>query len=232
VRVNPTLGVRVNRRRDEPQEEAEAKALTRAELARVLGELPEEWWLFFELLTHTGLRVSEAIGLTWGDVEFGARSRVRVRRQHYRGETKRLKSRNGRRDLPLSTGLARRLWPLRGAPEALLFATRAGTPLHDGNLRRRVLRPAAERAGVPWVGFHTFRHTCASLLFAGGKDIKQVSGWLGHADPAFTLRTYVHLMDEGLGEADFLDDAVTVGNAGATGDPAKAASSAPVEVAM
>jgi integrase len=28
-------------------------------------------------------------------------------------------------------------------------------------VRRRVLKPAAERAGVPWVGFHTFRHTCA-----------------------------------------------------------------------
>ena len=30
--------------------------------------------------------------------------------------------------------------------------------------------------------------------------------WLGHADPAFTLRTYVHLMDEGVGGAAFLDE--------------------------
>lgn len=41
-----------------------------------------------------------------------------------------------------------------------------------------------------------------------GKDVKQVQEWLGHADPGFTLRTYVHLMDEGLGSADFLDDVV------------------------
>ena len=27
---------------------------------------------------------------------------------------------------------------------------------------------------VPWVSFHTFRHTCASLLFAEGKNVKQV----------------------------------------------------------
>ena len=59
--------------------------------------------------------------------------------------------------------------------------------------------------GLSWVSFHTFRHTCAPLLFAGGKDVKQVQEWLGHADPGFTLRTYVHLMDEGLGSADFLD---------------------------
>jgi integrase len=52
-----------------------------------------------------------------------------------------------------------------------------------------------------WVSFHTFRHTCASLLFDAGRNVKQVAEWLGHADPAFTLRTYVHLMDQGLGDA-------------------------------
>jgi integrase len=70
-----------------------------------------------------------------------------------------------------------------------------------------VLDPATEAAGVPWVSFHTFRHSCASLLFAAGKSPKQVQVWLGHSDPAFTLRVYVHLLDDGLGSADFLDDA-------------------------
>ena len=64
---------------------------------------------------------------------------------------------------------------------------------------------------MEWVTFHTFRHTCASLLFEAGRDVKQVSVWLGHADPAFTLRTYVHLMDAGIGDADFMDEVVTVG---------------------
>jgi integrase len=61
--------------------------------------------------------------------------------------------------------------------------------------------PAAKQAGVPWIGFHRLRHTFASLLFEQGRNIAQVSKWLGHADPAFTLRTYVHLMDEGVGGA-------------------------------
>ncbi len=63
---------------------------------------------------------------------------------------------------------------------------------------------------MDWVSFHAFRHTCASLLFAEGKNIKQIQTWLGHADPAFTLRTYIHLLDDGVGGADFLDDAVKV----------------------
>ncbi len=81
--------------------------------------------------------------------------------------------------------------------------------MRESNVRCRVLNPASERAGLDWVTFHTFRHTCASLLFAEGRNLRQVSGTgLGHADPAFTLRTYVHLMDGGLGAADFLDVAV------------------------
>jgi hypothetical protein len=38
--------------------------------------------------------------------------------------------------------------------------------------------------------------------------VKQVQAWLGHADPGFTLKTYIHLMDAGVGSAAFLDRAV------------------------
>jgi integrase len=83
--------------------------------------------------------------------------------------------------------------------------------------KRQCLTPASIAAGLkieetvvgkngkekikvrPTVTFHTFRHTCASLLFDDGRNIKQVQEWLGHADPGFTLRTYVHLLDAGVG---------------------------------
>ena len=148
--------------------------------------------------------------LDWSDLEFGARPRLRVRRQFYRGDLRQLKTRSGRRDLPLSPEMARRLWAARPAKaEGPMFATRNGTRYLDRNVRR-VLDRASERAGVEWIGFHTFRHTCASMLFDGGKNVRQVSEWLGHADPAFTMRTYVHLMDDGLGSADFLDAVICV----------------------
>jgi integrase len=87
------------------------------------------------------------------------------------------------------------------AADELLFVSPRGLHVDRRWLRRFILDPAAEAAGVPWVTFHTFRHTCASLLFAQGKTLKQVQMWLGHTDPAFTLRVYVHLLDDGLGEA-------------------------------
>jgi integrase len=55
------------------------------------------------------------------------------------------------------------------------------------------------------LGFHAFRHTCASPLFAEGRNVKQAETWLGHATPTITLETYVHLLDEGVGEALELD---------------------------
>ncbi len=68
----------------------------------------------------------------------------------------------------------------------------------------RVLKPAAERAGVGrWPGFHTFRHTGASRLFVSGWNAVQVQRFLGHSDPGFTLRTYIHLMPEDMPEVPF-----------------------------
>ena len=64
----------------------------------------------------------------------------------------------------------------------------------------RVLRPVAQEVGAPWAGFHTLRHTCASMLFERGANAKQVQRWLGHHSPSFTLDTYVHLLADDLGE--------------------------------
>lgn len=43
-------------------------------------------------------------------------------------------------------------------------------------------------------GFHVLRHTFASIVLAESETIGQLAVWLGHSDPAFTLRTYVHFM--------------------------------------
>jgi integrase len=50
-------------------------------------------------------------------------------------------------------------------------------------------------------GLHTFRHTVASRLFAEGRNVVQVQRWLGHHSASFTLDTYVHLLDNDLGES-------------------------------
>jgi integrase len=236
VASNPIRGVRIPNREAETDEQKRAKALTGEELRLLLAALPEDryWRLFFEFLAVTGLRIGEAVGLTWENLELGDRARVMVREQVYRGQRRRLKSREGRRDVPLSGSMAAKLLAHRrdtyGGPKSAVFATSTGTELDPQNVRRTVLRPVALELGYyemvegpdgeprkrTTLGFHALRHTCASMLFARGRNVKQVQAWLGHATPTITLETYVHLMDEGVGEALEIDAG---GNRKATDSP-------------
>jgi integrase len=160
-------------------EEDEVKAMTREELSTLLASLPEKWSLFFWLLAVTGLRISEAVGLQWRHVELeGDSPHVKVRRGVVRGKLGPPKSRYARRDVPIDRALASALrerrreteWP---GGEDLVWPAANGQFLHVGNLRRRVLLPAREKANLEWIGFHAFRHTCATLPFAEGRNAVQ-----------------------------------------------------------
>jgi integrase len=218
IRSNPARGIRVVVPEGDGTGRApaaEKRAMTIAELKLVLGALPPEWRLMFELLGHSGLRIGEAIELRWGrDLGLDDRPRIKLRWQFADGRVCEPKTRYGKRDIPLSPGLTSKLL-LAQPPNAdgqLVFTTSFGTRLNRHNLYRDVLGPAVRSVGLGWVTFHTFRHTCASLLFApkdhggGEKNVKQVQEWLGHHSPAYTLREYVHLIDAGVGEASFLDE--------------------------
>jgi integrase len=210
IRSNPTAGVRVAGATTREADEDKARALTPDELAALLDELPDAERLFFRFLAQTGLRIGEAIALRVGDVDLGRR-RVQVRRRWYRTSFAPPKSKHGRRDIPLATGIAQALWPLIAGRDSneLLFASETGRMIDQSNLTSRVLKPAARRAGVPWASYHTFRHTAASAFFRAGWNAKQVQLVLGHHSPTFTLATYVHLIPDDLPDASFFDAPMT-----------------------
>jgi integrase len=82
-------------------------------------------------------------------------------------------------------GLVRARPDLRGWP---------GPPY--GHLRLlEGLQGFAKKAGIPDCRLHDLRHGVASALIDQGEDLKTVSDWLGHSDPAFTARQYVHISD-------------------------------------
>ena len=225
LRSNPAAGLRLAQRRPEQDDEGQqVKAMTEQELGRLFAEIDEQapgWVLFFRFLAWSGLRIGEVIELRWGDIDLGQRT-GHVRRRYYEGRIGPPKSKYGKRLLRLTPDLARALWRLRAATSAgdddLVFTT-AGKRIRPSNLMRRVLKPAAVEAGlgewVPegrtlraesWVGFHSFRHTCATILFRRGWNAVQVQRWLGHHKPSFTLDTYVHLLDSDVPEPSFFDE--------------------------
>jgi integrase len=205
IRHNPARDADLPNRATVNANDDEVRTLTREQVDTLLGLAHPSYRLFFEVLAVTGMRVSEAVGMQWRHLQLdGSTPHVKVRHAYVRGKLSPLKTRHSRRDIPLDHEIVVALrrhragseWP---DDEHHVFTTGAGTPLQVNNLRRRVLKPAAEEAGVPWAGFHTFRHTCASLLFAEGRNAVQVQRWLGHHSAAFTLATYVHLLDGDIG---------------------------------
>jgi integrase len=199
------------RRRGRAYEFDEQRFLTREQLAAVLAEVPSGWRPFFEVLASTGLRISEAIALRVTDLDLVAdQPRLHVRRAIVDGQLTAPKSRHGRRTIPISTTLAAQLRPIAtGRAETdLVFVGAQGAALRPGNVRYRVMIPAAARAGVPWARFHTLRHTCAALLIAAGASALRLQRWMGHHSAAFTLDTYGHLMQDGLGPSLELGEAL------------------------
>jgi integrase len=200
--VNPFEGAVLPRRRaGRAWEMSERRFLTRQELGRLLAAAPPKWRPLFELLASTGLRISEAVALRWSDLHLDpAAPHLQVSHAVVKGVVGVPKSRHGKRLVPLSPDLADTLRVLRpdgAADDAFVFPGRDGGPSDPGALRRRALVPAATRAGLTGVGFHTLRHTCASLLIESGLNVLRLQRWMGHHSPAFTLEVYGHLLDRG-----------------------------------
>src|SRR5439155_24449503 len=101
-----------------------------------------------------------------------------------------------KRSLPLSRTVVNALVKIRAISkftewESLVFASRNGTPLNESNLLKRVLKPAGERLGIPWLSWHVFRHTHATLGEQIGMALSDRQAQMGHGDVRMTLH-YTH----------------------------------------
>jgi integrase len=90
---------------------------------------------------------------------------------------------------------------LDAAPAAarLLFTTVQGNAITRTPFVQKHWHPALRAAGVPVArenGFHALRHYFASALLYDGVDIRALAAYLGHHDPAFTLRVYADLVPD------------------------------------
>ena len=171
--------------------------LTDEEMAALLGASDGRYHALIALLLFSGLRISEALGLVWRDIDLTS-GHLRVRHQLSRdGKRARLKTAGARRDVVVIDSLARILRQHRlasphsraGSP---VFATTSGTSLSARNAGR-AFGALARAAGLTDVTPHALRHTYASLLIAQGRDPVYVADQLGHSTPVITLRTYAHL---------------------------------------
>jgi integrase len=172
------------------------------ELARLLDHAGTRRPLF-EFLAYTGLRIGEALGLTWADIDH-EHGLIRVHRQlTRRREHGPLKTPAGRREVVLAPAIAKLLrehWLASKfkAPHHFVFANTLGRGL-DYRKVGEDFRQTLKAADLTVVGerltLHSLRHGYASLLISKGLNVVFVSRQLGHANPSITLQVYAHLFE-------------------------------------
>jgi integrase len=199
IEDNPVHKTRLPRRGPQP----EKTVLSPEQLNSLLQALPEPSSSLVWLLVLTGLRIGELLALRWRDVDLEA-GLLRVSRTLYEGHFDEPKTRSSNRTVPLSTKGVRILSSMKPRAlelDALVFSTKRGTPLARRNLTNRQLIPTCDRLKIPRIGWHSLRHSNATLLDAVGTPLGTVQSLLGHSSPEITRGIYLHSLPAGAREA-------------------------------
>jgi integrase len=198
---NPVDLVRQSRRRLKTP-----RVLTPAEFKVLLAQLSGPCKTMVLTAACLGLRVSELLGLQWGDIDFQNLT-VKIQRSVVEGKVNLTKTEASEGVLPLDAGLAQSLLAHRAASDYVMdtdfvFAGETGKPRWKDCLLADYIKPAAASAGIGVVGWHTFRHTYSTLLHAFGTTPAVQKELLRHANIQTTLNLYTQaISDEKRGAA-------------------------------
>lgn len=181
------------------------RVLTPEEFRALLAQLAEPYRAMVITIACLGLRVCELIGLQWGDIDFAGLT-VRIQRSVVEGEVNPTKTEASESALPLDPGLAETLSAFKVTAAHVtdsdfVFASDLGRPRWPDSILADHLKPAAERAGIGKIGWHTFRHTYSTLLHALGTTPAVQKELLRHADIHTTLNIYTQAISADKREA-------------------------------
>ncbi|OCW60344.1 site-specific integrase [Trueperella bernardiae] len=176
------------------------KYLNQFELHSVLANLelgPEPSWDWLILLiAKTGLRFSEALGLTPNDFDLAHQSLSVNKTWDYKRKGGFVPTKNAS-----SVRKVQLDWQLVMQLSGLVKDLPADEPIFvKGSVYNSTANAAlarhCEAVGVPVITIHGLRHTHASLLLFAGVSIASVSRRLGHASMTTTQETYLHVIKE------------------------------------
>jgi integrase len=149
-----------------------------------------------------GLRISEILGLQWGDFDFENHTFL-VQRSSVGGRIDEVKTEYSKDYVPLDLRLEELLLRWRSfstfaKDEDWVFANpQTGKPYHQESLKKRQLRRVAELIGLPeGIGWHTFRHTYRSWLDETGAPMKVQQELMRHASIQTTMNIYGRAMTD------------------------------------
>ena len=147
------------------------------------------------------------MALKWKHINLERRT-LQVEHSLWRGQLVSPKTAASARIIPIGVALTETLRNHREksshrGPDDFVFCKRDGSPLHPDVLRKDVLYPILDRLGIPRKkgasGFHTFRHSAASIVNEQTGNLKLAQKFLGHSTIEMTAD--IHARDQRRREA-------------------------------
>lgn len=164
-------------------------------------DLPE----LARFMLATGLRLGEALGVTWADVDLGAGA-IAVQRTIIRVKgkglvAKRVKSRASERGLLIPSWCVNMLQARRagsGGLDSPVFPDSRGGWRDRSNVGK-AFRTVRAGSDFDWVKTHTYRKTVATILDGSGASARMIADQLGHARISMTQDVYLgrHALNAG-----------------------------------
>lgn len=169
-----------------------------------------QYYALFTLMGRTGIRIGEALALTWDDINFEDKiltiNKTLVYPLNSAPYLSTPKSKNSVREVKLDDATIRLMKKhklnqkevilqyenYKASKDNIMFHQHEGRWLRT-NVVRDYFKEVCKRAGLPILSPHALRHTHAVHLLEAGVNIKYVSERLGHASVKVTADTYLHV---------------------------------------
>lgn len=183
------------------------RPLSHEEQAAFLKEASNsKWYTLFYTVLNTGLRIGEALALTWDDVDLDESFLTVNKAVDKKKNIISPKTENSVRTVPLPESLVNELKAYRGRQiekrlkmgsiyhdNNLLFCNDDGTPITHSPAEKAIKR-ISNKMGIP-LSFHDLRGTYATRLYEAGYNVKTAQAILGHSDIKTTLNIYTDVAE-------------------------------------
>ena len=174
----------------------QARSLTVEQFQALRKELPEPFETLALCCATMGLRISEALALQWGDIDWRG-SRVNVERGIVAQHVDATKTQGSQKTISIARELLERLrrWKRRSqfrADTDWIFASpmKIGRLPYSYNGVLLTLQRAADAAGIGKLTTHAFRHSFRTWLNQTGAPIATQQKLMRHSSLAMTMDTY------------------------------------------
>lgn len=213
IENNPILNISIPKAKN-VEKKKKIKFYSKDQLQVFLNEIEMEEndyfkirdYTIFRLLAFSGCRIGEILALNWSDLDFenmelNISKTVTKASNYYVSEKPKTMSSNRKIILDEKTITSLKEWKLMQMKYLFKLGFNKPSFIFTNNENNFTINQAvterfkiySERANLPNIGLHGFRHTHASLLFEADASMKEVQERLGHANIKTTMDTYTHM---------------------------------------